>query len=632
MALFVRTRALPRVLERSIPQLGRIQGGQIIHSQRLSLYRPGYTGRLKEGQVSIQIRNFHTSKIVYKQKITKQHLLDQAQSPLARLWVHIKWPLTRNNRPFGMDDFSAFASWLVMGNVLWIILGTTTFGLVTMYSIDKFDKFYKTIKGEAEDDSAQLSKDDSFLGYLAGAILSHGLGVKLVFEKGKVVPEFSDGMLKFKNVKVYTTQPQGEFQSIVFSAAILQINMSLSFKKWYEGHGLMYNLEIFGMHAKVYKYDDMNEQGPELVDADKSESEPIPLSAMAMSFSKYNDVTAMQNDVNEHNIEQLENVRNGTKRSFMDSHYQLEHVKVHDSLVELYENQDTTPFLISIFNCDMPRLRGDRLLLDFFNASNVTGAVNNALFTIHKHQTLLGMDNVVRFKLDSINMGSLSRANPQLKFNWIANGKAEIVADIRLPPLDDTNANANTNSSSDHAPLTNIFLRVFREFQDLTSPRDVPDQPQDAESSLLKGAITALYETFANTRPEPATNDSEYVIVNFKVKFSDLQATLPLHLPMAALARVPFITLQNLRAIITYVNSTHQDVVIKTTVIEKLEDLYNLDNLSQTRVFDAIVSDIYDDLMRMIKLDERRIIEEHSSNWSQSVVSQLLLLGLGVLA
>lgn len=28
----------------------------------------------------------------------------------------------RNNRPFTMDDFTAFFSWLVMGNVLWIIL------------------------------------------------------------------------------------------------------------------------------------------------------------------------------------------------------------------------------------------------------------------------------------------------------------------------------------------------------------------------------------------------------------------------------------------------------------------------------------------------------------------------------
>lgn len=576
-------------------------------------------------------RMVHGTSIRYrKENVTKAQLLAQAKNPVSRLWVHIRWPLTRNNRPFSMDDFTAFASWLFMGNVLWILLGTTTFGLVTMYSIDKFDKFYKTIKGESNTQSDAQSqavspKDDSFLGYLAGKILSHGLGVKIVFEQGNVVPELIDGMLKFKNVKVYSTKTKGEVQSLVFSAAILEVNMSLSFKKWYEGQGLIYNLELFGMHAKVYKHDDMPVADPELLPRDKS----IPLSSMAMSFTRYNDTTNVQNDVNEHNIQALEKLSEIPKTTFLDSAYNLAHVKIHDSFIELYENQDKTPFQISIFNCDMPRLRGNRLLIDFFNANNVTGAVNNSMFTIHKHQTFLDSDNVVRFKLDGINMGNLSRANRQLKFNWIVNGKAEIIADIRLPSLEE-------REDADETPLMSGFIqKVFNEFKELTGPEETTNQKADSESSLIKGAITALYETFTNKKDDKAiSNDSEYVIVNFKVKFSDLKATLPLHLPMASSSKVPFVTLQNLRSLIAYVNGIeHQNpLVIKTTVIEKLSDLYNLDNISQTRVFDAIVSDIYDDLLLMVKLDEKRIIEENTNKWSHSVMSQLLLLGLGVLA
>lgn len=567
----------------------------------------------------------HESRHLLKQQVTKSQLLAQAQTPLARLLIHIKWPLTRNNRPFSLDDFTAFSAWLFMGNVLWIVLGTTTFGLVTMYSVDKFDKFYKTLKGEPEEGEVDEShKDDSFLGYLAGTILSHGLGVKIVFEQGNVVPELIDGMLRFKNLKVYSTKSNGEVQSLAFSAAILEVNMSLSFKKWYEGQGLIYNLEIFGMNAKVYKNELMPVADPLLLPKDKS----IPLSSMAMSFSRYSDNADVQNDVNEHNTEILENLSNVPKSTFIDSYYYFAHVKLQDSYIELYENQDNTPFQISIFNCDMPRLRGNRLLIDFFNANNVTGAVNNSMFTIHKHQQFLDSDNVVRFKLDGINMGSLSKANPQQKFSWIVNGKAEIVADIRLPSLEE-------KEDGDEASLIGgVFQKLLDEFKDITSPKEVVDINEN-DTSLIKGAITAIYETFSSQKEDQkVSNDSEYVIVNFKIKFTDLKATLPLHLPMASSSRVPFVTLQTLRSLIAFINNNeHQDaLVIKTTVIEKLSDLYNLDNICQTRVFDAIVSDIYDDLVRMAKLDEKRIIEENTNKWSHSVVSQLLLLGLGVLA
>ena len=559
--------------------------------------------------------------------MTKSQLLAQAQNPVSRLWVHIKWPLTRNNRPFSMDDFTAFSSWLFVGNVLWIILGTTTFGLFTMYSVDKFDKFYDTLKGETETGSqttAESRKDDSFLGYLARTILSHGLGVKIVFEKGNVVPELIDGMLRFKNLKVYSTHNKDEVKSLAFSAAILEVNLSLSFKKWYEGRGLIYDLEIFGMNAKVYKNEDMPETDPQLLPQDKS----IPLSSMAMSFSRYSDNAHVQNDINEHNTEILENLNNVPKSSFIDADYTFAHVKLQDSHIELYENQDKTPFQITIFNCDMPRLRGNRLLIDFFNANNVTGAVNNSMFTIHKHQQFSDSDNVVRFKLDGINMGSLSKANQQLKFNWLVNGKAEIIADIRLPSLEEK------EFEDGELLVGGFFQKLWDEFKDISGPKE-DAYKNDNDTSLLKGAISAIYETFSSHKNEQKmSNDSEYVIVNFKITFTDLKATLPLHLPMASSSKVPFITLQSLRSLIAYVNGIeHQDaLVIKTTVIEKLSDLYDLNNISQTRVFDAIVSDIYDDLLRMVKLDEKRIIEENTNKWSHSVVSQLLLLGLGVLA
>ena len=380
------------------------------------------------------------------------------------------------------------------------------------------------------------------------------------------------------------------------------------------------------MQAKVYRTHTLSEK-----EFPKIQSIPT-FNSMALSFTNYYDSHIVQHDLNEHTLQDLESVAQNKHISLFNPNYNLANVKIHDSKIELYENDDTTPFRITIFNCNLPRLRGNRLLIDFFNAENVTGTVNNSMFTIHKHQRFVNSENTVRFKLDGIDMGCLSKANPQLKFNWLANGKAEIVADIRLP---DFEALEMEKSSLD-TPSVGFFKWIMDEIQDVTQPRVPTTVSPQQDEGLFKGAITALYQTFSSPREsekEPL-QESDYVIVNVKVKFRNLKATLPQFLPMASSAPIPFITLQNLRSLITYINSrdSTSPLVIKTTVIERLSDLYNMDVISQTRVFDVIVSDIYDDLSRMMKLDEKRIMDERTHLWSHALVSQLLLIGLGALA
>jgi distribution and morphology protein 31 len=58
---------------------------------------------------------------------TKDELLAAASSWWQRLRIRIKWFTIRGWRRFNTDDLSAFASWFVVGNTLWILIGTTTF-------------------------------------------------------------------------------------------------------------------------------------------------------------------------------------------------------------------------------------------------------------------------------------------------------------------------------------------------------------------------------------------------------------------------------------------------------------------------------------------------------------------------
>ena len=58
---------------------------------------------------------------------TKEELLSATSSRWERLRIHLKWFFIRGWRRFNTDDLSAFASFFVVGNTLWILIGTTTF-------------------------------------------------------------------------------------------------------------------------------------------------------------------------------------------------------------------------------------------------------------------------------------------------------------------------------------------------------------------------------------------------------------------------------------------------------------------------------------------------------------------------
>lgn len=557
-----------------------------------------------------------------KFNVTKSKLLAQATGPLSRLLIHIKWPLKRNAKPFSIDDASAIFSWLVMGNVLWIILGTTTFGLVLVYSIHTFDSLRSQVSAYFSDDrdSTDLKKDDSFVGSLTSSILSYGLGINIDFHRQSVLPEFKDGKLIFKNVGINSIVD--ESSNIWFNCDVESLSLSLSFGKWSDGHGLIQDLEIFGANGKVYKnYDPV------------TQTNDVP---PATIFRRYHDTNHFQFDEND----LAQEIIQSEKTSIVDPNYELSGVKVHDSYFEVYDSRNPDkPLKISIFNCELPKLTGKTMLIDFFNANTVNGSINDSMFTIHKKQDYnqLPDENIIRFKLDGIDLGNFSQAYPQLKFNWILNGKAEILADIRFPSKE---FKENTLFELEYKKISESINKII---YDLTSVNGEPYQPQEDapkgdETKLMKGALQAIYQTFNmnnENRIYNNENNQEYVIIDAKVKFHNLQATLPKELPLASTGNIPFLTLHDLRSLVAYINKLDADdrppITVKTTVIERLSELHNIDNLTQARVFDLIVSDIYEEFMKMVQLDEKHIIDQKSSMWSHSIASQLLLLGLGVI-
>lgn len=67
---------------------------------------------------------------------TKEELLAAATGFWSRLKVRFKWFSIRSARPFNMDELAAFFSWVFLGHIVWVVVGTTTFFSLLILAIN----------------------------------------------------------------------------------------------------------------------------------------------------------------------------------------------------------------------------------------------------------------------------------------------------------------------------------------------------------------------------------------------------------------------------------------------------------------------------------------------------------------
>ena len=75
-------------------------------------------------------------RISHIHKPTKDAMLAAANSAWQRLRIRTKWSLIRQMRPYNLEDIGAFFSWLFLGHVIWIVVGTTTFMSLAIFLVN----------------------------------------------------------------------------------------------------------------------------------------------------------------------------------------------------------------------------------------------------------------------------------------------------------------------------------------------------------------------------------------------------------------------------------------------------------------------------------------------------------------
>lgn len=507
---------------------------------------------------------------------TKEEFLARANGFSQRMRVRAKWLLKRSMRPFNVDDFSAFFSWIVMGNVLLIILGTTTFASLIIYLMN-------TVFAQ------------ELVAKTLGNFITKNTGMTVVFESA-IVPGWRDGKISFNKCFVSKRpknrnkskfekgsqadaianavargdgqiseadgdEPYDDGNYTQFDLTIDQVNVSFSFSKFVNGRGILDEVEVNGLRGIV----------------DRTH----------VRWAKDDDP---RNYKNIH--------RQGD--------FEISNFKMNDVLFTLAQPSGFRPFNVSIYSCDLPILRKNWLFCDFLNANNISGSYDDSLFTIHKRQRINDFKDdsadknspwkrVTRCRVDALNVDHLN-TGLEGPFGWITSGEVDMIGDIMVPEDEGVN-----------------MVEILSAITD----------------SLAKEARRAkILKPESKETEESNTDVTKYFIMDLQIKLNNVKAAVPIFTN-----DLSYVNNALVRPIVGYINSRKTYIPINCRIVKKLEDFDGSWTVYDSLLMDDMSIEVYDAFANYVANEEVRTIRiKRVGFWTLQILFQLLLMSLGAIA
>lgn len=530
---------------------------------------------------------------------TKEELLAAATGFWQRLGVRFKWFSIRSARPFRVDEIFAFLSWIFWGHVLWIVIGTTTFFSLLIFTLNT------------------VFAQETLAGWI-GEYLTKSSGVKVVFESA-IVPTWRDGVITFRHVfvsrrpgKTRTREravskgsstaaaaaaaaanqaakdeydPDEDTNYTQFDVTFDTVNVTLSFTKWFNGKGLLQDVEVRGVRGVVDR-----------------------------TFVHWTDeVIDPKSYRHTHNI----------------GDFEIDNFKMSDVLLTLYQPNNFRPFTVSIFSCELPRLRKQWLFYDFLSATTMSGSFDNSLFTIHPVQahghTGVALDDGAslgdpsqwkkqsRLRLDGLKIDHLNRgvAGP---LSWIQEGNVDIVADITIPRDDDLGIVKVVSDFYDRieATVTNVHKDRGIDYNVIDNNDHQPST--DAYRTHVPVPIAST--------DNPA--DSRFIIFDLRVHLNDVRASVPLFTK-----DLSYVNNALVRPIVAYINSKRAFIPVHCRVVKQQSEFDGSWTIFDSGLLDDLSKETYEAFSRDITDADRtsRRIRKVGL-WTLQVAAQALFIGL----
>ena len=383
--------------------------------------------------------------------------------------------------------------------------------------------------------------------------------MKVVFESA-IVPSWGDGVITFKNVFVSRRPGQGiakvskgspttaaaaaaldrarEFDAYntkiggdddieddanytQFDVSLDTVNVTLSFSKWFNSKGLLRDVEIKGVRGVIDR-------------------------TSVQNTGVYVDPRTYKH---EHN----------------PGDFEINSFKLEDVLVTVHQPHKFRPFSVSIFSCDLPRLRRQWLFYDFLSANNVSGSFDESLFTIHprqmhSHAGLQFQDigeasmwkKQSRLRIDGLNIDHLNRG-VEGPFSWIHHGNVDIVADILFP------------ADSDES-----IAKVMSDFYDRMEATVTSSQRQqqgDAGAIVHEHSDDDNKQNVASEEATASDDDKRFLVMDLRVHLNDVRAAVPIFTK-----DLSYVNNALIRPIVAYINSRKAFIPVHCRVVKRASE------------------------------------------------------------
>jgi distribution and morphology protein 31 len=499
---------------------------------------------------------------------TKEELLAAATGFWSRLKVRFKWLTIKSTRPFNMDEIVGFISWIALGHVIWIVIGTTTFVSLAILAINT------------------VFAQETLAGWI-GNYLTKSSGLQVVFESA-IVPKWKDGVITFKNVfvsrrpgqdksRVSKGSPEAAAQayassSVVrddeqnytqFDITIGEVNVTLSFSKWWNSKGPLQNVEVRHVRGVV----------------DRTH---VFWTDQPIDPKSYR---------HEHN----------------PGDFEIESFRIEDLLVTVLQPEGFRPFPVSIYNAELPRLRKQWLFYDFLCANSMTGEFDRSLFTIHPRQTHsytgATLDESatdepwkkqLRLRVDALNIDHLNRGSAG-PLSWIHEGNVDLVADMMIP---------NDTEESVMKVMADFYERMEAA---LTSKKHLEPPPPPPRGDVAGAAADA---------------PQQYIVMDLRIHLNDVRAVVPLFT-----RDLSYVNNALIRPIVAYINSRRTFIPINCRVVKRLSDFDGSWTVFDSGLMDDLSAEVYDAFARDVQDEQARMRRfKKVGLWSLQLAVQAIFL------
>lgn len=259
------------------------------------------------------------------------------------MWLKIKWVLIRSKRPLNWEDTMAFISWLLTGNIVLFLIGTTTFFSLILMTVNNLTT-------------------REFVTEWLGKQITKNSNLTVSFENA-IVPDWKSGRIQFNNctvsrrpkvVKIIERVEKDISGTVIsrtkeevfddgnytqFDLTIEEISISLSFWRWISGKGMVDKTFVKCMRGIVDRTHVVWKEG--------------------------------------------DDARN-YKNIYKPGDWEIEQFESEDVLLTIYHPNGFRPCQLSIYNAEMDVYRKNWLILDILTCNHMSGSYDGSLFTINK--------------------------------------------------------------------------------------------------------------------------------------------------------------------------------------------------------------------------------------------------------